>query len=718
MSYQVLARKYRPADFTELEGQEHVLQALVNALDNERLHHAYLFTGTRGVGKTTIARILARCLNCETGVTSRPCGECNTCREISEGRSVDLIEVDAASRTGVDDMRELLDNVQYMPTVSRFKIYLIDEVHMLSRSSFNAMLKTLEEPPEHVKFLFATPDPKKLPITVLSRCLQFNLKNLTPEQIVVHLGNVLNTESIAFDDAALWHLGRAADGSMRDALSLTDQAISFGNNEVREEPVRAMLGSIDHHEVYDLLDAIMTEDGSRLLQKVAALSEFAPDYAALLDDLMSVLHRVAVAQAVPDALDNSHGDRELVLAAASQVSPEQVQLMYQIALIGQRDLSLAPLPRTGFEMVLLRMMSFLPVDQADGSDDPVSASSIPASGSAPVPAGTAGSAQTAPVTAGAPAAAGAKRGGSPIAQLLSAINGDATSADADEDDSAQKKTELKAVPEKTPVSVEPPASVRSSEAGVSAPVADSTEVVEASESPQGSKVSEVTDAPLAASDATAPTPGALSSVMSSDESRTGQDAVDPGPVAEETVAETRTEKTAEKDAENKTENKADKKPEPKQDTHPESPPEPHIAKELPSAEMPELLAWNWPEILAALKLSGVTRTLAANCLLESAGQDHCQLKLNEHHASLWNASHEQRIAAALSEGYGRPVRVSIQVGDIESETPAQLSEREREESHAQAVADIESDEGVQQLIERFNGRLDPDSISPAGSQGG
>jgi len=355
MSYQVLARKYRPASFQELEGQEHVLQALINALEHERLHHAYLFTGTRGVGKTTIARILARCLNCESGVTSTPCGTCSTCMEISEGRSVDLIEVDAASRTGVDDMRELLENVQYMPSVSRFKIYLIDEVHMLSRSSFNAMLKTLEEPPEHVKFLFATTDPKKLPITVLSRCLQFNLKNLSPEQIVRYLGQVLDSESIAYDESALWQLGHSADGSMRDALSLTDQAISFGAGEVREAPVSTMLGSIDRSVVFELLDYVSTGDGAKLLETVAGLSDFAPDYSSLLDDILSVLHRVAIAHAVPDAVDNAQGDRDLIRAAAREISAEQIQLLYQIGLIGQRDLPLAPMPRVGFEMVLLRM---------------------------------------------------------------------------------------------------------------------------------------------------------------------------------------------------------------------------------------------------------------------------------------------------------------------------------------------------------------------------
>ncbi|MCS5574835.1 MAG: DNA polymerase III subunit gamma/tau, partial [Pseudomonadales bacterium] len=411
MSYQVLARKYRPAVFKELEGQEHVLQALINALDNERLHHAYLFTGTRGVGKTTIARILARCLNCETGITSEPCGVCSTCVEISEGRSIDLIEVDAASRTGVDDMRELLDNVQYMPSVSRFKIYLIDEVHMLSRSSFNAMLKTLEEPPEHVKFLFATTDPKKLPITVLSRCLQFNLKNLSPEQIVKYLAAVLDLEAIAYDESALWQLGLAADGSMRDALSLTDQAISFGSSEVREEPVGEMLGSIDAKVVFQLLADITSANGQRLLETVAQLSDFAPNYAALLDDILAALHRIAIAQAVDGAVDNSQGDEQQVLQAAERIPSEQVQLFYQIGLIGQRDLPLAPTPRTGFEMVLLRMMSFTPVSLVPGQAE----SGVQPK---PSPGGVASnkiqSARTSPHATKA----------APIKDLMSAIRGD------------------------------------------------------------------------------------------------------------------------------------------------------------------------------------------------------------------------------------------------------------------------------------------------------
>ena len=360
MSYQVLARKWRPRTFREMVGQEHVLQALVNALDNDRLHHAYLFTGTRGVGKTTIARILAKCLNCERGVSSEPCGECSSCLEIAEGRSVDLIEVDAASRTKVEDTRELLENVQYAPTHARFKVYLIDEVHMLSGHSFNALLKTLEEPPPHVKFLLATTDPQKLPATILSRCLQFNLKNMPPDQIVGHLSRVLGEESIDFEEQALWLLGRAADGSMRDALSLTDQAIAFGSGRLVENDVRSMLGTVDLAFVYELLEAVASGESARVLEVVERMAEHAPDFEGSLDEIVSLLHRVAVAQAVPEAIDNRWGDSDKIAALASAITAEDAQLFYQIAITGKRDLPLAPDPRIGFEMVLLRMVAFRP----------------------------------------------------------------------------------------------------------------------------------------------------------------------------------------------------------------------------------------------------------------------------------------------------------------------------------------------------------------------
>lgn len=360
MSYQVLARKWRPQNFRDMAGQAHVLQALVNALDHNRLHHAYLFTGTRGVGKTTIARILAKCLNCETGISSQPCEQCSACREITEGRFVDLIEIDAASRTKVEDTREILDNVQYLPARGRFKVYLIDEVHMLSTSSFNALLKTLEEPPSHVKFLLATTDPHKLPVTVLSRCLQFNLKNLAPEKIVEYLKTILGKEMIPFDDGALWLLARAADGSMRDALSLTDQSIAFGGEKVAEDAVREMLGTMDRRLIHPIVDALIAGDATALLSAVAQLAEQNPDYSGALDELLSLLHRIAIVQAVPSVLDQSPDERERLLQLAGSMTAEDLQLYYQIGLNSQRDLPFAPDMRAGFEMALLRMLAFKP----------------------------------------------------------------------------------------------------------------------------------------------------------------------------------------------------------------------------------------------------------------------------------------------------------------------------------------------------------------------
>lgn len=358
MAYQVLARKWRPQNFKQMVGQEHVLQALVHALENQRLHHAYLFTGTRGVGKTTIGRILAKCLSCEKGITAEPCGQCFACTGISEGRYVDLIEIDAASRTKVEDMRELLDNVQYSPTEGRFKIYLIDEVHMLSTSSFNALLKTLEEPPEHVKFLFATTDPQKLPVTILSRCLQFNLKNMSAERIVDHLKFVLGQEQVTFEDGALWALARSADGSMRDALSLTDQAIAYGNNALLEVGVAAMLGTVDQKRIYKVLDALVRRDAAAMLNEVAQLAEFSPDYGAVLAELAAILHRIAVEQVVPGAIDNALGDQAQVRHYARDLIAEDVQLFYQIALVGRKDMAITPDQRAGLDMALLRMLAF------------------------------------------------------------------------------------------------------------------------------------------------------------------------------------------------------------------------------------------------------------------------------------------------------------------------------------------------------------------------
>ncbi len=365
MSYQVLARKWRPRNFSELVGQPHVRKAMVNALEENRLHHAYLFTGTRGVGKTSIARIFAKCLNCETGVTATPCGECDACKSIEEGRFVDLIEVDAASRTKVDDTRELLDNVQYAPTRGRFKVYLIDEVHMLSTHSFNALLKTLEEPPPHVKFLLATTDPQKLPVTVLSRCLQFNLKRMSAVMIEDHLRHILESEQVQFEPQALSQLAKAAEGSMRDALSLMDQAIAYSAGNLRSDEVAEMLGTISNEHLYQFLDGLAQKNAALMIQTVADLAEKAPDFASVLAELIELLHQLALVQMVPDALDRTEDEQARLEALARQFHKEDLQLFYQIAMQGRRDMPVAPDPRSALEMILLRMLAFAPLMEGE-----------------------------------------------------------------------------------------------------------------------------------------------------------------------------------------------------------------------------------------------------------------------------------------------------------------------------------------------------------------
>ncbi|WP_024871101.1 DNA polymerase III subunit gamma/tau [Tolumonas lignilytica] len=371
MAYQVLARKWRPRNFHEVMGQQHVLQALSNALDQGRLHHAYLFSGTRGVGKTTIARILAKCLNCETGITSRPCGQCSACKEIEQGNFVDLLEIDAASRTKVEDTRDLLDNVQYKPARGRFKIYLIDEVHMLSRHSFNALLKTLEEPPEHVKFLLATTDPQKLPVTILSRCLQFHLKALTRQQIIDQLQRVLQAEQLTFEPEALGLLAKAAQGSMRDALSLSDQAIAYGNGILHADTVQQMLGTLDHRQLHQLLSLLAARNGAALMQQIGELAELAPDYDQLHIELASLLHRTAMWQLLGQHTEPGAEDVQALQQLAEQLPPEEIQLYYQIALTGRKELPLAPDGRSALEMTFLRMLAFAPREGTQTYSQPV-----------------------------------------------------------------------------------------------------------------------------------------------------------------------------------------------------------------------------------------------------------------------------------------------------------------------------------------------------------
>ncbi len=690
MSYQVLARKWRPRSFREMVGQTHVLKALINALDSQRLHHAYLFTGTRGVGKTTIARIIAKCLNCETGISSTPCGTCSVCREIDEGRFVDLIEVDAASRTKVEDTRELLENVQYAPSRGRYKVYLIDEVHMLSTHSFNALLKTLEEPPPHVKFLLATTDPQKLPVTILSRCLQFSLKNMPPERVVEHLTHVLTAESIPFEEDALWLLGRAADGSMRDAMSLTDQAIAFGEGKVLAADVRSMLGTLDHGQVYGVLHALLEGDARALLEAVRHLAEQGPDWNGVLSEMLNVLHRVAIAQALPEAVDNGQGDRDKVLALAQALPAEDVQFYYQMGLIGRRDLPLAPDPRGGFEMVLLRMLAFRPAD-ADGaprsplkdlgiSKATADSSQTSVAGVAPVAAPAAIVAPVAPV---APVVAQP----APVAEPVAAPAPAPAPAPSEVATSAAAPTVV-AAPAPAPAPVELPAPVVEAApvdlpweapaaqspvqvaepvAQVAASVPEATAAVQPEPAPAVSAPS-VAAAPVEEGDDDEPPPGDY------DYYEADADSLDydfDAPAA------------------------APAEPEP-----------------LPAAQPATGLAAEWLDLFPRLGLSGMTGSIGANCTLIEANGDDWLLHLDPAHSALFNATQQRRLTEALNQQLGRSLNLRIELLRPEQETPAQAAARKRAERQRLAEQSIHDDPLVQQMIQQFGASIRPDSIEP------
>ncbi|TAK60314.1 DNA polymerase III subunit gamma/tau [Methylobacter sp.] len=532
MSYQVLARKWRPHNFTEVVGQEHVVKSLMNALQHDRLHHAYLFTGTRGVGKTTIARILAKAINCENLQDFNPCGVCSVCCDLDEGRFLDLIEVDAASRTKVEDTRDLLDNAQYAPNQGRYKVYLIDEVHMLSGHSFNALLKTLEEPPPHVKFLLATTDPHKIPVTVLSRCLQFNLKRLLPGQIFTQMEFILQQESIEAESGALKLLSRAADGSMRDGLSLLDQAIVYGNGKVGTEDVNMMLGTVAQQPVENILTALAEGDAVAILDKINEIANLTPDFSDVLQQILQVLHRIALLQQIPGAIDHDF-DAEMIAALAAKYTPEDVQLYYQIGLVGQRDLDLAPDPRSGFEMVMLRMLTFRP-------------------------AGTV----SAPVKP---------------AQIR------------------QPNVKTQAQPAYEPAATQ-----------------QSAVVVENSPS--------------------------------------------------ETVAQN-------------------------QDT-------------------------NWMEMVAAMKISGLTRELAHNCILENINDTVCTLILDPGHKQLRSARTEENLQKALQAYRKAPLKLVITTEKTTIDTPAVQLTKQREDKQQAAVDAINSDENVQTLKEHLGARVMPGTIEP------
>ena len=579
MSYQVLARKWRPKSFSETAGQEHVLQALINALDNDRLHHAYLFTGTRGVGKTTIARILSKCLNCEKGVSSVPCGECSSCNEIDEGRFIDLIEVDAASRTGVDDMRDLLDNVQYLPSRGRYKIYLIDEVHMLSKSSFAALLKTLEEPPPHVKFLFATTDPQKLPITVLSRCLQFNLKNLSPARIAEHLQFVLGEEKVSFDEGGVWAIGRAADGSMRDALSLTDQAIGHGGGHINEVDVSAMLGTIERRFVVDICQALASQSGATLLSSIAKMAEQSPDYGAAMGDILSVWHQVAILQTVPEALDKGLSHFTELASLAETVSREDVQLFYQICLLGRKDLNLAPDQRSGFEMSMLRALAFRPA------------------------------------TNGRPIAV------SPVI-----------------------------------LEVDPPVKKF-----------DAAEVPVASNQPAQPQTTSITDE--------------VSMVGLQDIQDTSEPSViaEPEAVEEENIPSLTT----------------------------------RVASDFAdNIALDDFTPENWVDVRRQLTIGASLGEVASHCLYLSRQNNELTFMIDDQENSLYDSGHQLSLADALTMYFGQEIKVFINSGLTEAETPRAVDRRETAERHAEAVDMLNKDPSVQRFKQLFDGVLDERSVQP------
>ena len=532
MSYQVLARKWRPRSFSSLVGQEHVVRALTHALSSQRLHHAYLFTGTRGVGKTTLARILAKSLNCETGVTAMPCGTCSSCQEIDAGRFVDLLEVDAATNTRVDEMRQLLENAVYAPTRGRYKVYVIDEVHMLSNSAFNAMLKTLEEPPEHVKFILATTDPQKIPVTVLSRCLQFNLKQMPPLAISTHLAHVLQAEGVAYEAAALALIARSASGSMRDALSLLDQAIAHGAGSVQESHVRAMLGTVDLDYLYSILEAVRTGDAGELLRVAADMSMRSLSFGAALQELAGLLTRLQIVQSAPASLDDEDPDRARLLELASGLSPEFVQLAYQIVIHGQADLPMAPDEYAGFMMTLLRLHGFRPDSVAD------------------------------------------------VVSSIKSVN--------------------RAAPKR--------------------PAADAA--------------------------------------------------------AASTIAPSKALSVA------------------------------------AAAYKADGAGSEWHEIVAALQLNGLARELAQHCELRELGETDCVLRLAPAHGHLQMKPAPDKLQQALREHLGRPVVLRFELAQTETDTPAATVGRERRERQEQAIASIEQDSFVRDVIEGFDASLVESTIKP------
>ncbi|MDB6013326.1 MAG: polymerase subunit gamma/tau [Gammaproteobacteria bacterium] len=731
MSYTALARKWRPKKFAELVGQEHVRRALVNALETGRVHHAFLFTGTRGVGKTTIARIFAKCLNCETGVTPEPCGVCGACKDIDSGRFVDLIEVDAASRTKVDDTRELLDNVPYAPTRGRYKVYLIDEVHMLSTHSFNALLKTLEEPPPHMKFLLATTDPQKLPATVLSRCLQFNLKRMPVGQIAEHMKALLEKEGVPFEPAGLRLVAQAADGSMRDGLSLLDQLIAFGGGKAGEEEARAMLGTISRDHVERLAELLGSMNVPELMQCSRSLEEFAPDYAQVLDELAGLLVRVAMKQTISDYEGDDLYAPELLERLAKALSPEDIQLFYQTAITGRRDLALAPDPRTGFEMTLLRMIAFRPANDAGAGQGPATGSGTAAgrgAAAAQVAAQVAAQGGGARGSSAAPSAAqpsggsggsyGAQGGGgggagsfggqtggvggSPGAQAGSAAAAARAAAHGGAGGAAAARAAVQAAARGGAPSGGAPSSAGGSRGAAAGSANGGAGQGATPQSGSGGQVASLRGGGQGAASGDAGPPES----MSQRPSAASGAAVGYTPGAgspgghREVVSSGGGARMSDADAE----------AEWLSGQHSED------TAATPTATMPGGAAdsadGSWIAILNQLDLQGAARQLASHCVLVGRQPGLVRLALDPRVKFVRTSSQEEKLAQALSRHYGETVRLEFTTASGEAETPAQAEQRASQQELDVARQAFETDPGVKSLRERFGATLLPDTIRP------
>ncbi len=654
-SYQVLARKWRPQNFADMIGQDHVLRALVNALDNQRIHHAYLFTGMRGVGKTTIARIFAKCLNCETkGVSAEPCGTCSACVDIDAGRFFDLIEVDAASRTKVDETRELLENVPYAPASGRYKVYLIDEVHMFSTHSFNALLKTLEEPPEHVKFLLATTDPQKVPVTVLSRCLQFNLKRMPATRLADYLSHILDTESMAHDKPALDLIARAADGSVRDSLSLVEQAAAFGGGEVRANDVESMLGRVSTDRLIELISTLAEGDAKTLFEQVEALAEYAPDYVQITGEMLSLLHGIAMLQTVPESADNDQANTEQLQALAQRISAEELQLFYQIGQHARRDMPHSSDQREAFDMALMRMMAFAP--------QTAESTNIAASNSAASAGGASGAANTneantneantkdgavknkaAPATASdkdEPAVVAKNKGAKKTSAELSLAAAAMAAANAPDDDKPAKPEK------KTPVkpSKPKPTAVRTPTTHVEQtqmPTDDIASVQTAPSSDNGAKLSDK--------------------------------AIDNAFVSE--------------------------------------------APSLPeSLSLESINAASWPDTIEKLGLSGMPKQLASQCVVNTREGTTLHLQIEEAQSHLHTAQFSARLQTALSERTRSDVTIDITPVEGELQTPARIDQKNKDDALAAARVAIDEDPMVKQLLSSVDGVVDINSVQPVAAQ--